>query len=211
MNNSHSLMDIFNQKDLLIALKSCVLSIIMNYNKFISDKDLQHKLNVIYKYTYDPIDFNQIANYIIKILLESNNSNIIGELFADINIDIDELTKFSSSINDTDVIYYQYISLLDVIDEIIKNNSDKELEYPEKFLDNIMFTPLTNPVILPETLQIVNRDTIMQYIMTDGTNPFNRAELSEAILNEFNEKEENKEMLKQLMIEKKEWEANQHK
>jgi ubiquitin conjugation factor E4 A len=51
-------------------------------------------------------------------------------------------------------------------------------EAPEHFLDPIMSTLMTDPVILPSSKQTVDRSTIARHLLSDQTDPFNRAPLS---------------------------------
>ncbi|EEZ99810.1 Ubiquitin conjugation factor E4 A-like Protein [Tribolium castaneum] len=51
-------------------------------------------------------------------------------------------------------------------------------EAPEHFLDPIMSTLMTDPVILPSSKQTVDRTTIARHLLSDQTDPFNRAPLS---------------------------------
>ncbi|VEN40294.1 unnamed protein product [Callosobruchus maculatus] len=51
-------------------------------------------------------------------------------------------------------------------------------EAPEHFLDPIMSTLMTDPVILPSSKQTVDRTTIARHLLSDQTDPFNRSPLS---------------------------------
>eukprot|EP00611_Tribonema_gayanum_P019689 TRINITY_DN3451_c0_g1_i4.p1 TRINITY_DN3451_c0_g1~~TRINITY_DN3451_c0_g1_i4.p1 ORF type:complete len:754 (+),score=251.32 TRINITY_DN3451_c0_g1_i4:167-2263(+) len=59
------------------------------------------------------------------------------------------------------------------------NAMDEELgDVPEEFLDPLMCTIMQDPVGLPTSGQIVDRATIMQHLLNDETDPFNRKPLS---------------------------------
>ncbi|CAB0002172.1 unnamed protein product [Nesidiocoris tenuis] len=58
--------------------------------------------------------------------------------------------------------------------------TDEELlaEAPEEFLDPIMSTLMTDPVILPSSKINIDRTTIARHLLSDQTDPFNRAPLN---------------------------------
>ncbi|KAJ8954086.1 hypothetical protein NQ318_004391 [Aromia moschata] len=59
-----------------------------------------------------------------------------------------------------------------------KANEEAMMEAPEHFLDPIMSTLMTDPVILPSSRQTVDRTTIARHLLSDQTDPFNRSPLS---------------------------------
>ena len=50
-------------------------------------------------------------------------------------------------------------------------------DVPDEFLDPLMFDLMTDPVILPSSKVTVDRSTIMGHLLSDSTDPFNRAPL----------------------------------
>ncbi|KAL8802696.1 MAG: hypothetical protein Q9182_003654 [Xanthomendoza sp. 2 TL-2023] len=50
-------------------------------------------------------------------------------------------------------------------------------EIPEEFLDPLMATLMTDPVILPTSKSILDRSTIRSHLLSDPNDPFNRAPL----------------------------------
>ena len=48
---------------------------------------------------------------------------------------------------------------------------------PDEFLDPIMATLMTDPVVLPSSRAVVDRGTIKVHLLSDATDPFNRAPL----------------------------------
>ncbi|BFZ02587.1 hypothetical protein BsWGS_05626 [Bradybaena similaris] len=52
------------------------------------------------------------------------------------------------------------------------------VDAPEEFLDPIMETLMTDPVMLPSSRKIVDRTVIARHILSDQTDPFNRQPLS---------------------------------
>ncbi|XP_066250043.1 ubiquitin conjugation factor E4 A [Euwallacea similis] len=59
-----------------------------------------------------------------------------------------------------------------------KANEEAMAEAPEAYLDPIMSTLMNDPVILPSSRQTVDRTTIARHLLSDQTDPFNRAPLS---------------------------------
>lgn len=60
-----------------------------------------------------------------------------------------------------------------------ERENQKALEdAPEEFLDPIMSTLMTDPVILPSSHVTVDRTTIARHLLSDQTDPFNRESLT---------------------------------
>jgi ubiquitin conjugation factor E4 B len=59
-----------------------------------------------------------------------------------------------------------------------KKQEDEMGDIPEEYLDPLMFTLMEDPVILPSSRQIIDRSTISSHLLSDSTDPFNRAPLS---------------------------------
>jgi len=51
-------------------------------------------------------------------------------------------------------------------------------EVPEEYLDSLMYTVMRDPVQLPSSKAVVDRATIKSHLLSDTTDPFNRAPLS---------------------------------
>ncbi|KAK4872457.1 hypothetical protein RN001_014486 [Aquatica leii] len=79
-------------------------------------------------------------------------------------------------------------TLIGELQEVAKKVAQKATEYetneaavadaPEHFLDPIMSSLMLDPVILPSSKQTVDRSTIARHLLSDQTDPFNRAPLS---------------------------------
>ena len=50
-------------------------------------------------------------------------------------------------------------------------------EIPDEFLDPLMFTIMSDPVILPASRMSIDRSTIKAHLLSDSTDPFNRMPL----------------------------------
>lgn len=59
-----------------------------------------------------------------------------------------------------------------------KQNQEALVDAPEEFLDPIMSTLMTDPVILPSSKVTVDRTTIARHLLSDQSDPFNRSPLT---------------------------------
>ena len=64
---------------------------------------------------------------------------------------------------------------------------------PDEFLDPILFTPIIDPVILPESQIIVEKNVILAHILEHKYDPFTRQMLTIEQLEEYNKIESSKE------------------
>ena len=71
---------------------------------------------------------------------------------------------------------------------------------PDHFLDPLMSTLMKDPVKLPSSGQIVDRQTIARHLLSDQTDPFNRAPLT---LEKVEPQEELRKEIEAWMAEKK--------
>ena len=51
-------------------------------------------------------------------------------------------------------------------------------DVPEDFMDPIMMTPMTDPVVLPDSKATVDRSTAIRHLLASPTDPFTRTPLS---------------------------------
>uniref|UniRef100_A0A1B6C5Z5 Ubiquitin conjugation factor E4 A n=1 Tax=Clastoptera arizonana TaxID=38151 RepID=A0A1B6C5Z5_9HEMI len=77
------------------------------------------------------------------------------------------------------------ITDLQSLADTVKNLSNQQkqedellTDIPDEFLDPIMSTLMTDPVILPSSKQVVDRSTIARHLLSDQSDPFNRAPLT---------------------------------
>ncbi|CAK9829483.1 Ubiquitin conjugation factor E4 A [Anthophora retusa] len=80
------------------------------------------------------------------------------------------------------------VGILGDLDQFAKNveaaaNQKKEedemlVDAPDEFLDPIMSTLMTDPVILPSSNITIDRQTIARHLLSDQTDPFNRSPLT---------------------------------
>jgi len=81
-----------------------------------------------------------------------------------------------------------------VLHDYIINEREKEMndssEIPEEFLDPIMGALIEDPVYLPKSDIVMERDVILRHLLENQYNPFNREPLTKKELEEFNDREE---------------------
>ncbi|XP_059163958.1 ubiquitin conjugation factor E4 A-like [Physella acuta] len=76
---------------------------------------------------------------------------------------------------------YDFMQLQDKLKTMQTTKLSEEqalADAPEEFLDPIMGTLMTDPVMLPSSHNIVDRNVIARHILSDQTDPFNRQPLS---------------------------------
>ncbi|XP_059616667.1 ubiquitin conjugation factor E4 A [Phlebotomus argentipes] len=64
------------------------------------------------------------------------------------------------------------------IDQQHKEDQEALADVPDEFLDTLMLTLMTDPVILPSSRVRVDRPTIARHLLSDQTDPFNRSPLT---------------------------------
>lgn len=62
----------------------------------------------------------------------------------------------------------------------VQQNKEEELfaDGPEEFYDPLLSTLMTDPVILPSSRTVIDRDTIARHLLSDQTDPFTKAPLT---------------------------------
>ena len=60
------------------------------------------------------------------------------------------------------------------IDQQQKEDDEALTDIPEQFLDPIMDSLMTDPVILPSSHITIDRVTIARHLLSDQSDPFNR-------------------------------------
>lgn len=65
-----------------------------------------------------------------------------------------------------------------LVDQEEKVTQEALADAPDEFLDPIMSTLMTDPVVLPSSKVTVDRTTIARHLLSDQTDPFNRSPLT---------------------------------
>lgn len=74
--------------------------------------------------------------------------------------------------------FVEFAKNLDKISEHLKLEEASFDDAPDEFLDPIMSCLMDDPVLLPSSKQIVDKSTISRHLLSDQTDPFNRAPLT---------------------------------
>ncbi|XP_050319386.1 ubiquitin conjugation factor E4 A [Bactrocera neohumeralis] len=96
---------------------------------------------------------SQLFNYAENILIRIGGGQLIGEI-----------SDFAAKVQRMEVQY--------------REEQEFMADAPEEYLDPIMSTLMTDPVILPSSKVTVDRSTIARHLLSDQTDPFNRAPLT---------------------------------
>lgn len=67
---------------------------------------------------------------------------------------------------------------MEQIEKQHKEDQEALVDPPDEFMDPIMSTLMTDPVILPSSKVTVDRSTIARHLLSDQTDPFNRSPLT---------------------------------
>jgi ubiquitin conjugation factor E4 B len=81
--------------------------------------------------------------------------------------------------------YQKFIVLVDklkILEHEIKQDQVNYDDAPEDFLDPITAIIMDDPVQLPSSKNIVDRNTIITHLLSDSTDPFNRSYLTKEML-----------------------------
>eukprot|EP00730_Choanoeca_flexa_P008561 TRINITY_DN12504_c0_g1_i18.p2 TRINITY_DN12504_c0_g1~~TRINITY_DN12504_c0_g1_i18.p2 ORF type:complete len:149 (+),score=22.08 TRINITY_DN12504_c0_g1_i18:183-629(+) len=71
--------------------------------------------------------------------------------------------------------------LLAAIEEAYQTTQEDDADFedaPDEFLDPLMYSLMTDPVRLPTSGTVMDRSCIIQHLLSDPTDPFNRKPLS---------------------------------
>ena len=90
------------------------------------------------------------------------------------------LKQFEKNTKDTTQSNYLSIidNVLESIDKIVQNQVNYSTEIPPEFCDPLLYIPITEPIILPESNIILDKKTIINHLIHDKTDPFNRTPLT---------------------------------
>ena len=142
------------------------------------------------------IDLTSLTTAIIRLIIKFTKYPLFNQLFLDYekqqsNNIYTELNNilFNESIHSWEL----YYNLLNLEKNINNNNNKKESNskiIPDKFLDPLLNSIITNPVILPDSKQFIDKSTILKHLENNETDPFTRTKLTINELNEYNSSDE---------------------
>lgn len=140
--------------------------------------------------------------YIIINLYKSNDfKNYLHEQEQCFSKNIFTLIK-KEHFTDAIKSWYIYYNLLQ-LEYNINESKIIEKEIPDKYLDPLLNTLITSPVILPESKIIIDIETIKKHLETHKDDPFNRTPLTIDQLLEYNNTDDIKEKLTEFIKEVK--------
>ena len=180
---------------IITSIISCIKNIVNIYNfsyQYVNyiGEDIQ---------TYD---FIKVVKYILKILdtLIVNNEDTLNKIVHDPNYDIDYFKKIKKFISQNkkhknkNKYKYQIIKLIKKLKEAERITAkNKDIVYPDEFLDPLLFTLIKNPVLLPDMNKFkknfyMDRSVIYRHLLNTKENPFNRNKLTIDELEKYNKR-----------------------
>ena len=203
-------------------------SIIIAKNSLLNEQDIQYHLIKYYygilKNSFDenskhikffvksesePYEKTELWNLFLEHLILPFSQTIEPVLHID-NI-IEMLNRFYGDIK-------KYIELMDKelytdfigILSILSNETEWPDDLPEQFLDPILFVPIKNPMVLPESRIIIEKAVIESHLIENHYDPFNRQPLTYETLVEFNHQEEQVKFCIEFIKKRNDWIKSNH-
>ena len=95
---------------------------------------------------------------------------------------------------------FSLTNIINKLDKLIKKREEEDIEIPDELCDPIMSTLIKEPVELPSTNIIMDKDIISRHLLSDPHDPFNRSELTIEKLEEYNKTDEVISRLKEFKV-----------
>jgi len=205
---------------------------ILLVNKFIvEDNELLKETDIKYhliKYYYAILK-NNYDNNSQTIKRKINNVSHIWILFLDniikpFSLTIDKVFDIDNIVNMIFCYYGDLEKYLNLMDNELSMNLFEKLrlarvrsndiflpdDLPECFLDPLLFTPIRNPVLLPDSKIIVDREVIEAHLVENNFDPFNRNLLTKELLDDYNKEEKNKLICIEFIQKRDDWIKTNH-
>uniref|UniRef100_A0A6C0IZY9 U-box domain-containing protein n=1 Tax=viral metagenome TaxID=1070528 RepID=A0A6C0IZY9_9ZZZZ len=178
-NNSSSFIDDINCGKLVSLINHWLIQL----DKKIEIKNFDFKK---YLTTTDYFSWKFVSDFLYLVYLKYyKNENFIKNIRTDVTQHEDYLNILEKMLSKNNDIY---IYIYDKLRNSVNNFSIKDI--PLEFCDPILYTPIENPIILPESKVIIDKNTIINYLIHDSIDPFNRTPLTIEQVEEYNNKEE---------------------
>jgi len=208
-------MDIFRNK-LVVGAFSTTITYLLNsvfeinkYNTRCSNNSKLYLLmilgNIIHKsinndcilthLMADRYDIIELCERIIKIFFTNKDFNLtsVSRLIYNLDSDIEQMKRYKTQKQSQE-------------QEQAQNKNRAEIEEPpENFIDPIMMCIMANPVELPSSNVVLNKDTILQQLLHSEEDPYSREKLTTGLLEDHNNKTEVKEKMNKLKIDIEKW------
>jgi hypothetical protein len=195
---------------LCVIINRTVNRLIKSYNckfKYKENADMNTLINNVLYYISDIcIGVDKYSNKFIETLaIESLTFDI--ELFKKLKVIFKDKEK------------YWYNDLNNFIDSCIgtieEHEEVDELEYPDEFVDPITYSPIKDPILLPNMKGFENmyfeRSTIIKHILNSSQNPYTREPLTIKEVDEYNNKTNIRDKLDNFKIRFDKWISSQNK
>jgi hypothetical protein len=140
------------------------------------------------------IPFSQTIETVLHI---DNIIEMLNHFYGDIKKYIELMDK---------ELYTDFLGILRCLSDEIEWPDD----LPEQFLDPILFVPIKNPMILPESKIMIEKAVIEAHLIENHYDPFNRQQLTYETLVEFNKQEEQLKCCIEFIQKRNDWIKSNH-
>jgi len=180
LNSDTSIRQLFLLDDMCPRLVALLMHVL---NKLIGSKGLELKVNDMESYEFRPKEMLKDVCQIMALFstektfhLECAKSGYIrdGKLVVQAVKTCQKLALLQGESMDNLASLPHFI---DSVKDVIINEEKLMEGAPEEFLDPMMYTFMKDPVLLPSSGTICDRTTIMQHLLNNHTDPFNRKPL----------------------------------
>ena len=184
--------------------------------KYINYVANDHELYVIYNKIYEIIfQYDTEKRYINKtddtsnLKFSMNKDSMFRNIIEEpMFFDFENINGIKHKKHTTYV--YSILSFLDNYIEQLEKQKSVELnniniDYPDEFLDPIMKTEITDPILLPNSNNIMDRSILEELLVYNNTNPFTQEELFLDDVLKYNETDEAKQILQTFIKQKEDY------
>ncbi|KAF0990383.1 hypothetical protein HZS_379, partial [Henneguya salminicola] len=161
------------------------IAAMLNYflRRLVGEKKQDLKVREMDKLKFEP---KELVSIICQIFVNlSVYDNFCAAVVSDersFNMDLPQLAlNVLNLIKANPILIEKFQNFTQALLVLFKTKDQTEIdpeEIPDEFLDPISYTLMIDPVLLPESRVIVDRTTITKHLLSDETDPFNRANLT---------------------------------
>ena len=137
-----------------------------------------------------------------NIFIKSLSNNI--ENINKFKLILEKLEKYNTST----IKKFNYEFIISEIQNIKNNTINYTDTIPIEFCDPILYIPIEEPCILPESDIIVDKKTILNHLVHSKSDPFNRTNLTEEILEQYNLLDSSKKIINDFKSRFCKWKQN---
>lgn len=190
MINYKSFYDNITNKSIFVSLLKC-----LNNYVLIVAKILPHFYKTIRGIHDNLYVYISVLKSFFHNLLLNNNIEAFDQLKREHNYCKNSYNKLFDLFLNISTEQHSNTDLIHLIKYFSENNIDHDnIDIPEEFLDPITFELLKNPILLPDTDNvIVNEETIVKMLLVKEENPYTRTHLTFDMIKKYNV--ENKQII----------------